>query len=234
MSIDYRSNSSIAKSYEEEHEYHPNDGSSYFPLIFPDMYKRACKEAPYSTRGRIVLPWYRNKYQNKTEVVNCTAVTEQEINHAIFDLADATEYWSPRCCCLKVLFWLILIIGIVAIVLVLVLLTISILLRILIAVVILVVMLVILACLCCSYKSYLMSREYAFKLRANKSNQRIFAPLETEMRVGTFGGWLEVIYDPDQNQINARDFEIRDRTIHGDPSVQGIGSPDEEQMPILV
>lgn len=192
--------------YDEDYS-NPYDSTGYFASIFPNMYKRAAKNAPFSSVGRVVMPWYRNTYQNRMEVVNCTPITEQEINHAIFDLEDQTNYWSPNCYCLKITFWLSILLAIVGIV-VLVIIKLSILLKILFIILIILVLIIILICLCKSYKNYLISREYAFKKRVHKNNQRIFHPLGTEVRVGPFASWLELLYNPE----NRPDF-VRDMTV---------------------
>lgn len=195
----------------EDPLYYEADSTTLTASIFPDMFKKAGKNAPFSTRGRVVLPWYRNKYQNEVEVTNCTALTQQELNHVLFDLQDGTRYWSPNCYILKFIFWITILACIAACVGIFFL-GLEIWIPILISIGIVLFAIIILVIVSKAYKNYLIAREFAFRRRIRKNNQRIFQAARTEMRVGSLGAWLEILYDTGVSQINARDNSVRDYT----------------------
>ena len=229
------------RSYRDDNPrggFDPNNCQTYTPLIFPDMFKTATKEAPFSAKGRIVLPWYKNKYQNHMEAVNCTALTEDEMNFSIFDLEDQTDYWSPKCLLLKILFWFILLLAIVGVLLLIILpifvkpFPLAVWLRVLIIIAIIIVAIILLVVLSICYKNYLISREFRFKKRVRKLNRRIFEPIGTELKVGTFGAWLEVVYDPDDNVLYARNWNIQDLTQVGKDKVEDADDFEPRREPM--
>lgn len=179
----------------------------YSACVFPDMFYKAGKNAPFSTRGRVVLPWYKGMYQNKQEVVNCTTLKEQEVNYLLFDMQDNSGYWSPSCWGLKLVFWAVHILGI-ALAVIVFFVGLPLWSAILLCVLILFISLLVLYCLSHSYKNYLISREYALRRRVDKTNRRVFSHAGVETRVGTFGAWLEFVYDPERSPV-----QVRDRTM---------------------
>lgn len=188
----------------------------YCASIFPDMFYKAGRDAPFSLRGRVILLWYRGNYQNKQEVINCTNLKEQEVNYLLYDLQDNSGYWNPSCRGLKFMFWVILILGIALAVFVFFI-NLHLWLSILLCVLILLITFLLLYCLNQSYKNYLVSREYAIRNRVDKANRRINSHAGVETRVGTFGAWLEFVYDPEFAPIQAVDRRSVSRSAMASP-----------------
>lgn len=172
----------------------------YCCSIFPDMYSRAKRNRPSSSRGRAILPWSKKNYRNRGEVLANTSIPENELNAVIFDLESLTNHWKPRSLILQVFFWLVMLLAIIGLIVAVVLAatkTLKVWIAVLIAVIILLVAILLILLLNFLYKNYLIEREKSFNRRAVHLNRKIMNLYGTEMLIGTYGAWLEVLYDFD-------------------------------------